>query len=146
MILFGFEIKLPQIFCREKRGTERVRTRESLYVDYFSPELGKRGTGEGKDISETGVRFVSADQFCRGVILELSVRIPAGIAQKDILSVKAKVVRSYRIFRQKRYRVACAFLDLDEPTRKDLQTFVAWLKYQKDHYLFFRWGEKGDKE
>ena len=121
MKIFGLEIKIPRILMPiERRKAERFRAYETVYLDYRSPGEEKFGSGEGRDISTRGIRFA-----------------PDYASSRKTIHLRAYVVRAYRQPRQKRFRVACAFENVDAPTHKELEDFVLWLKDRKDQYLYY---------
>jgi len=142
MKILGFEIKLPAFLRRDRRHGERARVFEDLFIDYRSQAPPRRGTGEGRDISTEGILFFSDDKLPPGMALELRLRISPGILQVQQIPVHARVLRCERGFREKQYRVACAFDPLDEPTCQQIQAYVAWLKQREQNYLFFRYNNK----
>ena len=137
--LFGFEIRLPRLVKKERRGADRVRTFEELYVDYRSIENTASGSGEARDISATGIRFVSSVKYPAGALLNLHLRFTPASTNVQSLEVKARVVRVYRLFRQKNYRMGCTFENLSGEVRQSLEQFIRWAKEREKKYLFFRW-------
>lgn len=137
MKLFGLEIKIPRILSRERRKAERVRIHETLYLDYLSPEHGKKESGEGRDISLCGVRFACSSPIPKGTVLDLTLRLSPDYASNKILPLKARVVRTYRYPRQKRFRVACAFEEMDNSAYRQLEDFITWLKERMSQSFYF---------
>ena len=139
MKILGFEIKFPQLFKRNRRKALRARTFEDLYVDYYSPAHSLRGTGEGRDVSTGGVQFFSDRKLPQGTSVELTLRIPPGILDVQQIQVHGQVLRCQKGFREKQYRVACTFQEINEITLQRLTALVAWLKEREEKYLFFRY-------
>ena len=138
--LFGFEIRLPRLGKKEKRHGERVRTYEELYLDYRSLENSASGSGEARDISVTGIRFVSKIKYPIGALLNLKLRFAPGSTPLPNLECRGRVKRVYKLFRLKNYRVGCVFEGLSDEAREAIQQFVNWAKAREKKYLFFRWG------
>ncbi len=139
MRIFGFEIKFPFSIRRERRKDSRARIFEDLYVDFRSPIDPVRGTGEGRDISVSSLGFFSDQKLSVGIPVELTLRIAPGVLDVQQIPVRGHVVRCQKGFREKQYRVACDFEEVDEPMRQRLTTFVNWLKEREKKYLFFRY-------
>ena len=139
MKIFGLEIKIPRILMPiERRKAERFRAYETVYLDYRSPGEEKFGSGEGRDISTRGIRFACPSYIPKGTFLNLTLRFaPDYASSRKTIHLRAYVVRAYRQPRQKRFRVACAFENVDAPTHKELEDFVLWLKDRKDQYLYY---------
>jgi hypothetical protein len=139
MKILGIEIRLPKTSKRERRGAERVGTFEALYLDYKGSKHSVSGSGEGKDLSISGIRFASSRSFSKGDRLSLQLRFTPGSVRPEVLEVQARVVRCYRPTRSGRYRVGCNFENLSEAALKTLQDVMLWLKQREKKYLFFRW-------
>lgn len=154
--LFGFEIRLPRFSKKEKRRAERVRTYEELYLDYRSLEnsasgggtagfsqpsqrVPTGGSGEARDVSVTGIRFISKIKYPPGTLLDLKLRFAPGSTPIPNLEVRGRVKRAYKLFRLKGYRVGCVFESLSEEARQAIEQFVKWAKVREKKYLFFRW-------
>ena len=137
--LFGFNIRLPRLSKKERRRATRERLFEELLVDYKSAGHPKVARGEARDISVTGIRFVSHAKFPNGTFLDLLLRFTPGSARVSNLTVQARVVRSYKIFRSKSYRIGCEFINLDPNARDILKDFVAWAENRRKKYLHFRY-------
>lgn len=142
MKILGFELKLPKFLCPDRRKSLRARIFEDLYVDYKSLNPPRKGTGEGRDISVLGLNFFSDDKLPAGTALEMKLRISPGVLQVDHIFTRAVVQRCSKGFREKQYRVACLFEDLDKVTKSQIETFVTWLKQREQKYLFFRYNGK----
>ena len=139
MRIFGFEFKFPFSIRRDRRKDDRARIFEDLYVDFRSPIDPVHGTGEGRDISVSSVGFFSDQKLSVGIPVELTLRIAPGVLDVQKIPVRGRVIRCQKGFREKQYRVACEFEEVDEPTRQRLTTFVDWLKQREKKYLFFRY-------
>ena len=142
MKILGFELKLPKFLRPDRRKAQRARIFEDLYVDYKSLNPSRKGTGEGRDISVLSLNFFSDDKLPAGTSLELRLRLSPGVLQVDQIFTRATVVRCSKGFREKQYRVACNFEGIDQTTRSQIETFVAWLKQREQKYLFFRYNSK----
>lgn len=146
MKIFGFNIKLPWLSSREKRGAERIRAFETVYLDYESPVHAGKKTSEAKNISVTGVYFNSRVKLPPGTLLALNLRFAQSSPIKDPLPVRARVAYCEKRFHENWYRVGCEFTVVDAATHQKLQAFVDWMKEQREKNLFFRWREPGEKE
>ena len=138
MKIMGLKIKFPRILPFERRKAERVRIHETLYLNYEASKDRVNGTAEGKDISTSGVRFASFSKFPPGTPLDLTLRFSPEYFQNKPLQVRAIVVRCYRLVRQRRYRIACKFENLDSSTKEEIQAYIVWLKEQKVKLAFLR--------
>lgn len=139
MRIFDFDIRLPRFSRKERRRAERIKVFEALYLDYRSPSPGLSGSAPSKDISAIGIRFLSEHKLSKGTSLDLRLRFTPGSIRTEKLRVRATVVRCHRLWRKKKYRVACVFDDLDTHARQEIQNFVSWLREREKKYLHFRW-------
>ena len=139
MNIFGFRINFPWFPSKEKRRAERKHVFEALWLGYKSPLAFEARSGETVDISLTGVRFLSDSKLEKGARLELTLRFTPGSVGPAVQSiqVRAEVVRCYRRFKEKRYRVACVFGDLNDGAYQKIKTFLLWLKDREEKFLFF---------
>ena len=140
MKIFGLEINFPWFHPKERRHAERKHVFEALWLDYKNPLEFEARSGEARDISLTGVRFLSEGPFEKGTPLELTLRFTPGSVGPGVQSiqVRAHVARCYKRFKEKRYRVACAFDDLNDAAYHKIKTFLLWLKDREEKFLFFR--------
>ncbi len=123
---------------QEKRAAQRLKIFEAVYLDW-KDSAGKEGKGEGKDISTSGIRFASDIEFPKGTILDLKLRFAPGSIQKEMLEVKAQVIRCYKPKGGRHYRVGCIFKNLDPEAQGVLKSLIGWLKEREKKYLFFRY-------
>lgn len=146
MGIFDFWFKLLNLFKRDKRREPRARIFEDLYVDFQSTRSTPpiRGTGEGRDISLTGVQFFSDKKFHAETPLDLVLRFPPGVLAIDRIAIHARVVRCHKGFRERQCRIACAFEKIDPESRKQLAALLSWLKEREKKYLFFRYQAKSN--
>ena len=142
MKILGFELKVPKFLRPDRRKAERARIFEDLYVDYKSMNPPRKGTGEGRDISASGLHFFSDDKLPPGTSLELKLRLSPGVLPLDQIFARGTVLRSTKGSREKQYRVASHFEGLHQATRSQIETFVVWLKQREQKYLFFRYDSK----
>lgn len=113
---------------QERRRAPRFSIGETLDVYFWAETDVRYGDGELKDISDGGLRFVSEAELPIGSTLELKIHLPRAFRVKESLSLKAKVVRCYKLKGQMRYRIGCQFVDLPAETAAKLQEFLAWMK------------------
>jgi hypothetical protein len=99
-------------------------------VDYRSPIHLTSGSGEGRDISATGIRFACYSHYPIGTPLAMNLRFLSGNLNETTVQVHGYVVRCYRRPIQRRYRVACAFNRLNEFSEQELREFVGSIKAQ----------------
>jgi hypothetical protein len=71
--------------------------------------------------------------------LNLCLRFTPGSTNTLDLVLRARVMRRYRLFRQKNYRLGCSFENLTDEVLGSLRQFVKWAKDREKKYLFFRW-------
>lgn len=136
MKILGLEIHLPRILPFERRKSERVRTLETVYLDFTSEEDAHKGNGEVREISEGGIRFATYSKLSKGGLIHLTLRFTSEYAPNKGLQVDARILRSYRFPGQARYRVACAFQSLDEKARAFFQDFISWLKARNASQIY----------
>ena len=141
MKFLGLKIKLLKFPKRERRKWQRTRVYETLYLDYRSDYPPVKGSAEGRDISLGGVRFVTQYKIPKGTPVQLTLRFASSPTTTKSLSVRARILRCSKKFGQKRYRVGCEFLKLDETSYSEIETFVKWVKEQQDKYLHYRYGD-----
>ena len=141
MRILGFEIKLPFFATPSRRRAERYGIFEALYTDYQDFEGKVRGTGPAEDLSVMGIRLLSDQKVAPGTRLTLTLRFTAGSVAQEVVSLQvlARVVRSYRNWRQKRFRLGCEFEGLHPDAQNIIQHFVNWLDERRQKYLFFRY-------
>jgi len=128
MNIMGLEITWPLIWPTERRKAERARTHGTLAINVNSPLQMISGNAEGRDISILGIRFASFLKLSLGTPIEVTLQFSMEADRETTIRAHAHVLRCYRRSYQSRYRVACAFDDLDSASCDDIQSYVSWLR------------------
>lgn len=131
--------RILKLIFGERRKHPRYRVYETLYLDYECPKKNQKGSGEGLNVSLTGLRFASDKPLEKDDKLILKLRFSVNYSKERHLKIPAKVIRCGKTRLQKRYRIACQFLDLPYATMTELAKFIAWLIEVEEKYLFFRY-------
>ncbi len=135
MKILGRQIQFSFSIRKERRKAERFSLHDTLYLDYKSPLLGFiSGSGEGKDISTSGIRFASDSILPEGTLLDLTLHLYPVYSHAKTICLRGCVVRCYRDPHQHHYRVGCAFNHPDEAGYHQLKSFTSWLKNGNDRY------------
>lgn len=92
---------------------------------------GKKGHGEGKDIGEGGLSFVTPYLLPVDMIVRLAVELP----DSGVILVLARVVRSER--ENSGYFTGVEFFNLGHYGREHIRDFV--INQTKKHYKFLRY-------
>lgn len=137
----NFFSRIVRIFQSPDRY-ERVRTFETLYVDYRDPATGNTGSGEGLDICPQSIRFASFGVFKKNAPLELNLRFSYKYTETRTLTLKGNVIECKRLRKQRRHRTVCVFEQpLLPEDQAEIRNLIAWLGEVKEKYLFFRYGK-----
>ena len=89
----------------QRRDAERVAS--DLQLEFQVLGSGKKGTGQARNLSSTGVQFVTYEKLAPG--MKIQIRIPFVNPNTPSLMRPAEVVRCRVVAGGQGYAVACAF-------------------------------------
>jgi len=121
---------------KERRGTARADARLSMMLK-GAPADGDRAqvVTESQNISASGVYCMSPHFLAPLSKVNLAIvlpRLPGGRGAKDIINCEGIVVRCEAGAHksERRYQLACMFIDLDARRRQRIEEFVTWRNLQ----------------
>ena len=88
----------------QRRDAQRVPS--DLLLEFRVPGSRKKGTGQARDLSSTGVQFITYQKLTPGTKIQL--RIPFVNKETPPLMTAAEVVRTRVVAGGQGYVVACA--------------------------------------
>lgn len=123
----------PKIRKTERRRSERVDAYNEFKIDFHA--AGSRriaGLGTGIDISMTGMRFATMAPLRKGEPLEATVYLTKDFPGPKKTGFQMTVVRVYKPFGGRRYRVGVNFTQSSRYTKEFeiIRHFIAWIKTQ----------------
>jgi hypothetical protein len=119
----------------ERRRYPRLDPEEEFLVEFRRKEAESLRLGQGKDISEGGLRFATSAQLHKGDELDVILYLPKKFPGLRKIHTRAKVRRVYHPAPTRRYRVACEF---EAPQMSFHQTVTSYMDWSKSEHLPLR--------
>lgn len=116
----------------ERRGERRLSVKEAFAVEFTKGTFLKRkGSGQGEDLSPSGIRFSSTVAPRKGEKLKLTVYLAPEFPGEKSLNVHAEVVRCKKKPGDDHYEIGCRLQAPDFPTRETLRQFMWWTELKR---------------
>lgn len=112
----------------ERRATERIHAGDQVEGTLRELSEEKPHEMEVRDLSPHGIRVACEKTFPSGTLVELRILTPDVFRGEPLIQVQAKVVHSYKLEEQRRYRVGCQFVNPDADVQAKIQKLIAWMK------------------
>lgn len=118
-----------KVFRKEKRKETRILASETFFIEFKKGLIFKKvGAGNGRDLSVSGLRFVTFMKFRKADKFDLTLCFSPRFPGEKRLSLRARVLRAYRPKGAKRLRVACRLLHRSEDTKNTIREFISWVE------------------
>jgi len=129
MKILGRQILFSLSIRKDRRKAKRLSLHHTLYLDYKCPLDGSvDGSGKGKDISRSGIRFASHSMLPERTLIDLMLHADPRYHHSKTIRIRSCVVWCHKEPGQHHYRVGCVFNQPDEATFQELTSFISWLK------------------
>ena len=116
----------------ERRAMERIHAGDQVEGTLRELSEEKAHNMEVRDLSPHGIRVACEKTFPSGTLIELKILTPDIFHGEPLIQVQAKVVHSYKLEEQRRYRIGCQFVDSDADVQAKIQKLIAWMKARPD--------------
>jgi len=112
----------------ERRATERVHAGDQVEGTLRELSEEKAHEMEVRDISTLGVRVACEKTFPSGTLVELKVLVPDIFQGEPGIQFQAKVIHSYKLEEQRRYRIGLQFVHPDKAVLAKIEKLISWMK------------------
>jgi hypothetical protein len=110
----------------ERRRFERLDPEEKFLVEFRKANSGPMRLGEGRDISEGGLKFATSFPVHKGESLSLIVYFPKHFPGPRKAACDVTVRRTYEPGPTHRSRVACEFAEPQPLFQQAVMDYMRW--------------------
>lgn len=111
-----------------QRSARRYEAREGIMIEFFDPNRNVSGVGNGRDLSSTGIRFMTPSKLTPNKMITLTLYFPSAFPGQKQVTVEAKVVRVYHPRGAQNFRVGCKFIFPNEKTKEPIHQYLYWME------------------
>jgi c-di-GMP-binding flagellar brake protein YcgR len=112
----------------ERRQFERLDSEEDFLIEFQKENAEAFRLGQGKDISEGGMRFATSAPVRKGEKIRLVLYLPKSFPGPRRVETEAAVRRVYHPGPMHRFRVACEFLGPQMSFHQAVTSYMGWSK------------------
>lgn len=112
----------------ERRATERIHAGDQVEGTLRELSEEKAHEMEVRDLSPHGVRVACEKTYPSGTVIELKILVPDVFQGEPPIQIQAKVIHSYKLEEQRRYRIGCQFVNPDNAVQAKIQKLIGWMK------------------
>lgn len=112
----------------ERRATERICTGDQVEGTLRELSEEKPHEMEVRDLSPHGVRVACEKTYPSGTVIELKILVPDVFQGEPPIQIQAKVIHSYKLEEQRRYRIGCQFVNPDNAVQAKIRKLIGWMK------------------
>jgi PilZ domain len=124
-------ISLSRLFVRsesDRRRFERLDPEEKFLVEFRKSKDAAFRIGEGRDISQGGLRFATAAPVRKGEDLQVILYFPKQFPGPRSIQGQVRVRRIYVPGALHRSRIACEFKEPQRPLQEVVTEYIHWNK------------------
>lgn len=112
----------------DRRRFERLDPEETFLVEFRKQEGQAFRIGEGSDISQGGMRFLTSAPVHKGENLSVILYFPKQFPGPRKIEGEATVRRAYNPGATHRRRVACEFAETQPMLHQAVTNYMTWIK------------------
>ena len=125
--MFEF-LKKNQKSAMERRRFKRLDPEDNFFVEFRKEGSETLRLGEGRDISEGGLRFATSAPVRKGEQLSMILYFPRQFPGRRKIEGQATVRRTYFPGAKHRFRVACEFQPAEPSFHDAVMEYMDWSK------------------
>ena len=111
-----------------QRSARRYEAREGVMIEFFDSSRNLSGVGNGRDLSSTGIRFMTLSKLSPKKKISLTLYFPSAFPGQKQVNLQAQIIRVYQPRGAQNYRVGCKFIFDNEKVKEPIHQYLYWME------------------